>query len=116
MNRKMTCRPADDERLVVPEPGRYTGEKIFLTELAAYLHHRSGDLMDFARKHGFLKRIWARGAAVYWVHPYGAQRIISYIRALQGDHYLQGNDFHKEREQWAARMRKRRSLVRKGQG
>jgi hypothetical protein len=102
-NRKITLRPAADERLVVPESSGRTTERVFIVELAQYLHHRVGVVRRFARRHGLLRsQRLANRRLVDWVSPYGAQRIIAYVRAIQGCAYLQGHQFHELRERWAA--------------
>lgn len=111
----MTYRPAGDERLVVPDPGDRTTERVFLTELARYLHHRSSYLKAFAKQHGFLRSSPTQCGRAYWVRPYGAMRIIAYIRALQGDAYLQGKQFHEERAKWAEQAKRKRERKKMGE-
>jgi hypothetical protein len=104
--RKITLRPAADERLVVPEPGARSTERVFVVELAHYLHHRVGVVRRFAKRNGLLRsQRLANRRLVHWVSPYGAMRIIAYVRAIQGDSYLQGRQFHELRESWAAQKR-----------
>ncbi len=88
--------------MVAPRSGE-PKERIFVSELAQYLNHRAVVLRKFARQRGLLHRvsIGACRAPVDWVTPYGASRVIAYIRALQGDKCLTGKDYHEE----AARIR-----------
>lgn len=108
----MTYRPAGDERSVVPARTGVTKERVWLSELGTYLGHNRSALKKFAKRQGLLRR--ASGHAVtkaWYVSPYGAQRIIAYIRAIQGDAYLHGHQHHEKAErrkelEAAARLRK----------
>lgn len=97
----------------MPEDRKPSKERIWLKELAQYLHHSSKTIQAFAKKHGWLRK--ARGIMRYepYVSPYAAQRIIAYIRAVQGDEYLQGRQFHevraREAELTRGRMRAKRA-------
>lgn len=93
----------EDERIVVPARSVPTEERIYLKELAKFLHHRTGVLRQFAKKRALLHKVSlgiSKEPAEY-LTPYGAMRVIAYIRALQGAEYLSGRDFHGLREQWA---------------
>lgn len=92
---------------MIPRSGERTEERVFVKELVQYLHHSAPVIMAFARRKGFLRYKSAGGNQIYWVTPYGASRIIAYVRAIQGDTYLQGKDFHRLREKWALEMRRR---------
>ena len=85
-----------DERLVVAPRSGEPKERVFVVELAQYLNHRAVVIRKFARQRGLLHRvsIGACREAIHWLTPYGAARVIAYIRALQGDKYLQGKDYH----------------------
>jgi hypothetical protein len=108
----MTYRPAGDERSVVPARTGVTKERIWLAELGRYLRHSPSVIRKFAKREGLLKK--AHGHTIsnlYYVSPYGAQRIIAYIRALQGDAYLHGHQHHEKAQKRreldaAARLRK----------
>lgn len=83
-----------------------------MTELAQYLGARGGILRRFAKKSGLLHRASAHsGGDLYYVSVYGAQRVIAYVRALQGDEYLNGRDYHGLREKW--RVQKAAEMARK---
>lgn len=76
---------------MVPARAGVTKERIWLAELGTYLGYSRPALKRFAKRHGLLRK--ASGHAVtrvWYVSPYGAQRIIAYIRAIQGDAYLHG--------------------------
>lgn len=105
----MTDSAFEDERIVVPARSVATEERIYLKELAKFLHHRSGVLRQFAKKRALLHTVSlgsSKGAAEY-LTPYGAMRVIAYIRALQGAEYQRGKDFHRIREQWAQERARR---------
>ncbi len=89
--------------MVAPRSGE-PKERIFVAELAQYLNHRSSVLRKFARKRGLLHKtsLGSGRTPLDWVTPYGASRVIAYIRALQGDKYLQGRDYHRECERQRA--------------
>lgn len=100
-----------DERLVVAPRSGEPKERIYVSELAQYLNHRALVIRKFARQRGLLHRV-SMGAcreAVDWVTPYGASRVIAYIRALQGDKYLQGRDYHGDAERMRANDKRQRS-------
>lgn len=93
---------------MVPENRGATGERIWTTELAKYLHCDPVTLKRFARQHGLLRSARTNAARHEWVTPYAAQRIIAYIRAMQGDAYMQGRQFHERRERATAKELERR--------
>jgi hypothetical protein len=97
MAHKMTQRPADDERIVCAPYEGPSELRIYVTELAQYLHHRGSLIKKFAKRANLLKG--CRDLPYVTVH--GAQRIIAYIRAIQGAEYMRGRQFHEwnEREQ-----------------
>lgn len=113
----MTYKPAGDERLVVSERPAPSKERIWVKELARYLGVRATFVVRFAKRAALLRsvNIHAHGAQPY-VSVYGAQRVIAYVRALQGDEYLNGRDYHELREKWrldqakAAERRRRKAL------
>jgi len=91
-------------------------ERVFLADLARYLHHRIGVLRKFGKKEGLIRRA-SRGTAhdpAEYVSAYGAMRIIAYVRAIQGENYLHGRQFHEqnehESEQHLRRVRERAAL------
>jgi hypothetical protein len=109
----MTYRPAGDERTVVPQRAVVTKERIWLAELGAYLGYSRPALKKFAKRQGLLRK--ASGHAVtrvWYVSPYGAQRIIAYIRAIQGDAYLHGKQplEHLERRREGNRLKRATSV------
>jgi len=98
---------------VVPERTGVSKERIWLRELCKYLHHSPVTVKRFAKRHGLLRRASGHALGKAWyVSPYGAQRIIAYIRAMQGDAYLQGREFHDERERKTEYERKRLAFPR----
>lgn len=109
--RIVTYRPAGDERAVVPLPGkdtgRYSNERIYLKELTRYLHHDSHAVKKFAQEAGFVRKasLGTGTGPVEYVSPYAAMRIIAYIRAIQGEYYLRGKQFHEFNEKQALRKR-----------
>ena len=113
----MTYRPAGDERAVVPTRSEVSSaalkERVFLADLARYLHHRIGVLRKFGKKEGLIRRAGRGGAhpPAEYVSVYGAMRIIAYVRAIQGENYLHGRQFHEqnehESEQHRIRVRER---------
>jgi hypothetical protein len=105
-----------DERLVVPARSVVSKERVFLRDLAQYLHHGQAALKRFAKKHRLLHLGPRRAGreAVAWVTPYGATRIIAYIRAIQGERYARGLDYHRECERsraYDAQKRVRKKLA-----
>lgn len=102
----MTRRPERDEPLALDLGAARRGGRVYLRELAAYLHHKPRDLRIFANNQGIL--YWqGRGAgraSVPYVSEQGAMRIIAHIRAIQGAEYLEGRPFHELRLAAAAYM------------
>jgi hypothetical protein len=103
----MTRQPDADERFIVPVRGGPTEERVYLRDLAKYLHHNGGAIRRFGKKRALLHRVRCGNgrAAEEYFSPYGALRVIAYIRALQGEGYRRGRPFHEQREQGAAYMR-----------
>jgi len=93
----------------MPEDRRPSKERIYLKELAWYLHHSLTTIRAFAKRHGWLRTTLSMThGRVAYVSPYAAQRIIAYIRAVQGDEYLQGRQFHEVRAREAELLCQRR--------
>jgi hypothetical protein len=93
----MTRRPAQDERLLLPGRSGHTQERVYVKELERYLDDQVRACYRFAKRQGLLKWVsWGTSGAggLWYVTPYGAQRVIAYIRARQGAVYLEGKDFH----------------------
>jgi len=108
----MTYRAAGDERSVVPARVGVSKERIYITELTQYLHHSAAMVRKLAKRWGLMRRVSigaCRDPAEY-VSPYGAQRIIAHIRAIQGDAYLQGREFHAHNERQVELLRLRKQL------
>lgn len=97
---------------MVPARSGATKERVYLTELAAFLEHSYPALRRFAKSHGLLKeaRLGACRKGVSYVTPYGAQRLIAYARAIQGDWHLKGRDFHGVHERDRLAHAKQREL------
>lgn len=106
--------PVGDERLVVPPRSPLRKERIYLGDLAKYLHHNPGTLIRVAKRQGWLRKTGGSCILgnVRYVSEYAAQRLIAYIRALQGAMYHQGCNFHEHRE-YGARSRLRSKERRK---
>ena len=102
----MTRRPERDEPLALDLGAATRGGRVYLRELAAYLHHKVRELRVFANNQGIL--YWqGRGAgrsSVPYVSEQGAMRIIAHVRAIQGAEYLEGKPFHELRLAAAAQM------------
>lgn len=81
---------------MVPARAGVSKERVYLTELSKYLMHNPTVVKKFAKRQGLTRKVGLGTAygGVEYVSPYGAQRIIAYIRALQGDAYLHGKQFH----------------------
>jgi len=108
----MARGPSSDERSVLPsrETG-WRGERVFLRELADYLHHDYVALWKFARHRGLLRHAYRlRGRRAYWVSVATAARLILFARALQGTKDLGGIDHHHRMER--IRANKRRAKAR----
>lgn len=76
---------------MVPARAGVTKERIWVAELGLYLGHDRRVLRKFAKRQGLLRRATGHGLDKAWyVSAYGAQRIIAYIRALQGAAYMHG--------------------------
>lgn len=106
----MTQRPADDERIVCAAYQGPTEMRIYVMDLAGYLNHRGTAIKRFAKRAALLKG--PQGGEYVTVH--GAQRIIAYIRAIQGAEYMAGNRYHERRAVEAARLARKRALKRAG--
>ncbi len=82
MPRKSTI----DERLLIDaQPANYR-DRVYIKELAWYLHQGAHSLKRFAKKHGFLRqvRLGSGGQeAVTYVSAYAALRMIAHFRAYQ---------------------------------
>lgn len=102
----MTRRPAHDERLLLPGRSGRTEERVYVKDLERYLDDKLCACYRFAKKQGLLKWLsWGSSGAggLWYVTPYGAQRVIAYIRARQGAVYLEGKDFHEQQALTRAR-------------
>lgn len=85
---------------MVPAWPGWDKERVYVKEIAQFLRHRTGLIRKFAREAGLLRKVSlgpARPGAEY-VSPYGAMRIIAWVRAQQGQVYLEGKDLHAIRE------------------
>ncbi len=109
----MARRPTEDEPFRVDVGARTHNTKVFIHELAGYLHHGVPAVRAFARKMGLLH--WAgRGAAydsVAYVTEAGAKRIIAHVRALQGAKYMAGKPHHELVEAATAYTRLRNARI-----
>lgn len=70
-------------------------------------------IVRFARKHRLLHKLRAGACkeSIHYVTEYGAMRIIAHFRAIQGEWYLNGKDFHRVRDRQAATAQ--RALLRR---
>ena len=96
----MARQPAGDERSVIPRPDpKERKERVFVTELVDYLHSTQRLVLKFCRRHGLLHRSRRfPNIKVYWVTPHGAMRVIAYVRACQGQYFIEGQDYHRLKE------------------
>lgn len=110
----MARQPDSDERLVlqgcsVAEKGR----RVYVLELARYLDHPLGQIKRFLRHRGVLH--WATLGTghkpVPWVSEAVALRVIAHFRAIQGEVYLQGKDYHLMRERGRAREARKQARL-----
>lgn len=99
----------------MPETKPRRGDIVYLVELAQYLHHGCHLVRRWAKKQG-LVRYRHRQTPVREPREYltarGAMRVIAYFRALQGEQYLHGKDFHERRERDITGKRERQRKVR----
>jgi hypothetical protein len=105
----MTRRPDCDERIILPVRSVEHNDRVYLPELCKYLHHNPAYIRKFAKRQGILYRA-GRGAGrqpIEYVSEWGAMRIIAHVRAIQGEIYQQGRDFHAVQEALAAKRAKR---------
>lgn len=78
----MARRPAFREEIQLVARSGSSGEQVYLVELAQFLGIHRTEILKLARRMGLFhaKEVW-RGLP--WVTPYGAKRIIAYVRAYQ---------------------------------
>lgn len=93
-----------------------TEERIFVKDLAEYLHVNPRKLMQRANKQDLLRWVHVGIAPRYlaYVTPHGAMRLIAYVRAIQGAAYQTGKLLHDERArvlEQRRRARQRRKLL-----
>ena len=114
MSVKVTRRPAGDEKFLVPARSEVNGGRVYVQELAQFLHHSVGTVRKAAKAYGFLKRISMGSCYPHrdYVTEWAAMRLIAHFRILQGEQYENYIDFHKERERNAALLRKKKALLR----
>lgn len=104
----MTRQPVWDERIVVPARSVGNRNRVYLKELAQYLHQQTGRLRKFARRHEML-----RGPRMAeWVSEYAAMRLIAYVRRMQGAIYETGESFHEVRAREARWQRQKQARKR----
>ena len=92
---------------MVPLPAKRTNERIFIKDLCRYLHHDAHAVRKFAREENLVRKV-ALGTCstpAEYVSAHGAMRIIAYIRAIQGEYYLRGKQFHEFNESEMLRKR-----------
>lgn len=97
MAKKITRQPTYDERHVVPPYNpREPTERIYLIELAQFLHVPTIRVRKWARRQELIRKQGMGGAvrSIEYVTQRGAMRIIAHFRAIQGEEYLKGKDFH----------------------
>lgn len=97
----MTRQPDDDERLLVPRRSGRTEERVYVKDLDRFISHKPRSAYKYAKRRGWLK--WAKWGSygdggAWWVTPYAAKRIIAHFRAIQGDLYMNGKDFHERKD------------------
>lgn len=105
----MTDGPVVDERIVLDARSCRSDERILLTELAQYLHQTTRSVRAWGKKQRLLKsfrmRVHGMTRDVAYFTPYGAMRVIAHFRALQGEEYLKGKDWHAQRDKILASAR-----------
>jgi len=105
----MAQHVSSGECSVVPGPDpAIRRERVYLTELARFLHHSVVALRKYARQRGLLhhsSRFPGR-TAVYWVTAQTAMRLIAFARGVQGQWALDGKDFHAHQERDVMDQRK----------
>jgi hypothetical protein len=112
----MTRRPDADETIILGTcSGWKGGERFYIADLALYLHTSTNAIRRWGRKQQLMKRLVLKcrgyGAVEYFTR-YGALRVIAHFRALQGEDYLRGRDYHRNKEvktEWFKRKRARLS-------
>lgn len=110
----MARRPFSGECSVLTGEDYQRGERVFLTELASHLGIRAQELSHLARKRRLLKTTWRDPGRhkVRYLTPYGAAVMITVVRAMQGQEWLDGKAERMDqlraywREQIAARRRR----------
>jgi hypothetical protein len=75
-------------------------ERVYLYELAEYLGCDRRVLNRHARRHRMVKRVRFECPPVYvpTVSVRNAMRLVAYIRALQGQQYAAGIDYHDKKQ------------------
>ena len=100
-----------DEAITLPERvERMPGERVFFSELQAFLGCSKPELARFARQHGLLHTAKHSSVVtrVRWVTPDGALRIIAHFRAKDGEVHMAGKGEQRQR----ARVQRRESYYR----
>jgi hypothetical protein len=107
----MTRRPDCDERVVLPARSVLSKERVYLYELAEYLGCDRRVLNKHARRHRMVKKERHQCPVDYvpWVSVWNAMRLVAYIRALQGQQYAAGIDYHDLKQRRADYEYKRRT-------
>lgn len=84
--RKPFRAPASDELWVVPDGYRRLDERVYLSELSAYLNCKTGRLKRLANRWGspVRRQHILSGTGQWWVTPQTAMRMIAAVRAHQG--------------------------------
>lgn len=104
----MARQPDGDERLVAQSCSVVTtGDRVYVKELAEYLGHPLVLVRRYLRQRRLMHKV-SRGSSyppIAYVTEATALRVIAHFRAIQGEQYLQGKDFHArlERERAARR-------------
>lgn len=106
----MTRRPDADETICVgARSGWRQDERYYVKEVAAFLHQSVQSVRKWARKHGLIRRLSLHAGGyegIDYVTRYGAARVITHFRALQGEEELAGKDFHARRDKQMAATKK----------
>lgn len=92
--------------MIPPCPGGGT-ERVFVSELSAYLYVGTARVRRFAIRRRLMHRQRMRGSIAYaeFVTKYGALCIIAHFRRMQGALYQQGEQYNEDRERMLAKSR-----------
>lgn len=107
------------ELRLLPKTREKPGERVFITELAAFLGCAEQVVLRFARPMGVLEMRRSTYGEVKFVTPRAAMRLIIAVRGWQGKIYSEGTDYHlrqlhEQARTMARQQRKRAERVARG--